>query len=290
MAKTEKMSIYAFRVSSKEGETEKLSRLLATVHNDELGSRYREIADTPIRVDYIKQEEYIWLLDVVRFRNGHGPGKATKETLTSGFDFKEDEEFSEETAVLYDSKSKILLMQNNYHGVKVGKLESYFSSYRRDKDNSYGLEPCLVEKANTFHNRKGVRSFDINVNLRALEHKDIAQCDLDIIKASYAHGEPLSNILKISLSVGRKRGLLPAGGEALLKKLYEFFKKNPEGVNSFKASVLPEGVDRCELVDLVAHRWKREVEIGQGKDKRFPREERFKKLKAIYNEDSDELV
>ena len=290
MLKTETMAIHAFRVVSREGETEKLSHLLEAIQKDKLESRYRQVGFTPVRIESIQRDNDTWLLDIVRFRENHGPGKAARDTQTKGFSFDDGEEFSEETACLYNSTSRLLFLQSNYHGVKNGKLESYFSNYRRDKANSYKLEPCLLEKADAFQRRQKSRSFEVQVDLRQLDYEAVKKYDANLIKAAYAHGQPLSNTLTINLGVGRGKGWLPPSANELLSKLYHLFIEHPASVKKLQANILPPESDTCELVDLVAHRWKHEVAIDQGEDKRFPRSERFRHLQIAYNSYSDDLL
>ncbi len=67
------------------------------------------------------------LVDFVKFRDTHGPGKASRIHALSDIDFAPDEYFGEETAALYVPETRWFLVQYNHYGVRSSAMAAYFS-------------------------------------------------------------------------------------------------------------------------------------------------------------------
>lgn len=280
----EKMKVHAFGVKKldKSGD---LEDLLLQINGDSLDKRVRNIGFNDIRIENIKTDNSLWYFDFGKFRDQHGPGKASKATPTEGFDFQDGEVFCEETACLYIPKSNHLIVQYNHHGTRIGLIQSYLSSY--DPNNNYTFEmlPKYDETVEgKFKNRAATKKIIFEIDPRFLNQKD---------KVS---GTALTQALDIGMqSDGEKVELTISAGQSKKRYLSNFIDKtatvlkkkageNPDGITKLKVGVLENLDSRMEVLDLIAHRLVHEFsDIKLGKDLRFPREERYKALTRASN-------
>ena len=272
----EKMKVHAFGVKKSDNSGD-LKDLLEHINGDSLEARIRKIGFNDIRIENIKLEADLWYFDFGKFRDRHGPGKASKSIATKGFDFQDGEVFCEETACLYIPKSNHLIVQYNHHGTRVGLIQSYLSSY--DENNSYSFEmlPKYDETVEQkFRNRVATKKITFQIDPRYLNQNDkdagvaLTQA-LDIGKKS--DGEKV----ELTISAGSaKENRLSNGMEKALTYLKEKAHENPKGITKLRVGVLEDFDSKMEVLDLIEHRLVHEFSnIKLGKDLRFSREERY---------------
>lgn len=100
---------------------EKLSRL-------DIEGRNRDLLTGTVRVEKIERptpRRPYWLMDFVRLRYNHGPGRASERRPVKGFDMANGDGFAEETAMLYCPKHGMIFSQYNHFGVKDGSAWVY---------------------------------------------------------------------------------------------------------------------------------------------------------------------
>lgn len=280
----EKMKVHAFGVKkiNKSGE---LESLLQQIHSDPLVKRIRNVGFNDIRIENVKNDKDLWYFDFGKFRDQHGPGKASRSKPTKGFDFDDGEVFCEETACLYIPKTNHLIVQYNHHGTRVGLIQNYLNSY--DQNNSYTFE--LLPKYDDavegkFRNRAATKKIIFEIDPRFLNQQDKVA------------GTALTQALDLGKqSQGEKVELIISAGKAKNRFLSEFIDKtanvlkkkageNPDGITKLKVGVLENLDSRMEVLDLIAHRLVHEFsDMRLGKDLRFPRDERYKALTRAYN-------
>jgi hypothetical protein len=168
----EKLKVHAFgiRLHDKSGD---LEDLLAQIKSDKLSARVRTVGYSDMRIEDVIFKDGLWFFDFGKFREQHGPGKASKSTPVEGFSFKKGEVFCEETACLYIPKSRHLIIQYNHHGARVGKIQDYLNSY--DPNNAYTFEliPKYDETAERkFRNRAATKKIIFEIDPRFLNQTD----------------------------------------------------------------------------------------------------------------------
>lgn len=137
MAKNKKLKVNLFQVlrGDRDVPLEDVLRELAQV---EIQHRTSRVGAYDVRLEHILEPESegnptpYWLMDFVKFRDTHGPGKAARNTAIRGFDLQPEEYFGEETAALYDPERKYLLLQYNHNGVKSTPISLYLNNFFQD--------------------------------------------------------------------------------------------------------------------------------------------------------------
>ena len=280
----EKIKVHAFGIK-KFHNSGNFEDLLLQIKSDKLQKRIRNISYNDVRIEDIKYENGLWYFDFGKFRDQHGPGKASKEKPTKGFEFEEGEVFCEETACLYIPKSNHLIVQYNHHGTRIGVIQNYLNTY--DINNSYGFEmlPKYDESIEgKFRNRAATKKITFEIDPRFLNQKDIVSGTaltqaLDLGKKS--QGERI----ELTISAGKARNKFLSDfidrSASLLKKESE---ENPDGITKLRVGVLENLDSRMEVLDLLAHRLVHEFsDMPLGEDLRIARSERYNALTRAYN-------
>ncbi len=280
----EKMKVHVFYVKAHD-KSGNFEDLLTQIIDDKLSLRVRSVGFTDMRIEDLKQENGLWFIDFGKFRNQHGPGKASPQKPVEGFVFEENEVFCEETACLYIPDTGHLIVQYNHHGARVAKIQEYLNIY--DSNNSYTFEllPKYDESTERkFKNRAATKRIEFEIDPRFLNESDkvagtaLAQA-LDLGQQS--QGEKVT--LSISAGLSKKNFL-----NSFIDKTAEILKKkagaNPDGVTKLRVGVLENLDGRIETLDLIAQRLVHEFsDIPLGRDLRFPRTERYKALERASN-------
>lgn len=280
----EKMKVHVFGVRCLDDGGE-LEDLIAQIKSDSLEKRIRKVGYNDIRIEHVEYKNGLWFFDFGKFRDQHGPGKASKTTPITGFSFQQGEVFCEETACLYIPKNKHLIVQYNHHGTRIGLIQDYLSEY--DENNGYAFEMLpkydqAVEKK--FRNRAATKKIIFEIDPRFLTQKDrvsgtaLTQA-LDLGKQS--QGEKI----ELTISAGRQKNKFLS---QFIDKTAETLKKtagiNPDGVTKLKVGVLENLDSRMEVLDLIEQRLVQEFsDIPLGEDLRFPRKARYSALERALN-------
>ena len=280
----EKMKVHAFGVKriNKSGN---LEDLLKQIKDDSLSKRIRKIGFSDIRIEHVKHDNNIWYFDFGKFRDQHGPGKASKTMPTKGFDFQDGEVFCEETACVYIPKSKHLIVQYNHHGTRIGLIQSYLNEYESSDSYLFEMLPKYDETVEKkFRNRAATKKITFEIDPRFLNQNDKASGTaltqaLDLGKQS--HGEKI----ELVISAGRsKNKFLSQFIDKTAEVLKTIAGNNPDGVTKLKVGILENLDSRMEVLDLIEQRLVHEFsDIPLGKDLRFPRKERYKALNRALN-------
>lgn len=139
------MKIHAYKVESVDG-SRPLEEVLRLIEEEEsLRERIRLINQVELRAESVSQQNRLWLMDFVRIRTSHGPGKVGRDSEVEGFEFEEEEGFGEETAALFDPESGYILVQYNHFGVRAGAIADYLSAYDGTEGSLYTFKPKYDE-------------------------------------------------------------------------------------------------------------------------------------------------
>lgn len=277
------MKVHAFGLK-RNNNSGNLEDLLKKIRSDELAKRSRTVGQTVIRLDHVDYSDGVWFFDFGRFRDKHGPGKASRTTPVRGFNFGKGEVFCEETACLYDPATRHVLVQYNHHGARAGKIQDYFNFYDNNNFN-FELLPKYDESVEQrFQNRAATRKVIFEIDPRFLTEKDrekgtaLTQA-VDLGKQS--QGQKVE--LVISAGKSRKNNL-----GVFVDKTIEALKKkagnNPDGITKVQVGMLDHLDSKMEVLDLLEHRLVEEFDdIPVGSDLRFPQQERYKALMRALN-------
>jgi hypothetical protein len=134
MANSKKLRVNLFEVIRGDRD-EPLEVILDYLSGVDIENRLRRVGTSDVRLEYVLppgadgNATQFWLLDFVKFRDTHGPGKAAKDAAIQGFDLQPEDFFGEETAALYDPATNHLLLQYNHNGVKSSPIEMYINTF-----------------------------------------------------------------------------------------------------------------------------------------------------------------
>lgn len=279
------MKVHAYKVESVDG-SRPLEEVLRQIEGEEsLRERIRLINQVELRVESVSQQNGSWLMDFVRIRTSHGPGKVGRDSEVEGFEFDEEEGFGEETAALYDPASGYILVQYNHFGVRAGAIADYLSAYDGTENSLYTFKP----------------KYDEDVERRLLSHgitRKISFC-LDVTRMSEQdrqRGRPLSEAIdygrqngadkiKVEISVqGERHRSLAQNALDSLSALRSILGQNPDAVTKLEVSGKESQDSVTEVLDLIAHRLSIEFnDLVLGADLRYPRDERWRALVRARN-------
>lgn len=279
------MKVHACKVEATEG-SQPLEEVLLQIENEHsLRERIRLINQVELRAESIMRRDGLWLMDFVRIRTSHGPGRVGRDSEVEGFEFEDEQGFGEETAALYDPATGYILVQYNHFGVRAGAIADYLSAYDGAENNLYTFKP----------------KYDEDIERRLLNHgitRKISFC-LDVTRMSEQdrqRGRPLSEAIdygrqngadkiKVEISVqGERNRSLAQGALDSLSALRSIIGQNPDAVTKLEVSGKENQDSVTEVLDLIAHRLSVEFnDLVLGTDLRYPRDERWRALVRAKN-------
>jgi len=283
------MTVKVFSVSSTP-ENFPLEAVLATLSKVPLERRNSNLLNGDVRLEEIiapKDGAPYWLLDFVRLRYSHGPGRAGKQRKVVGFDMGNGDGFAEETAMLYYPKSKLLFVQYNHFGVKDGSAEIYFGRFGpKDVIVGFELNPVLDKNVESKLAKADQFTFlTLKVAPGEIDRKWVED-DIALGRALSLYEETKAPQIEITLSVGRSNTTLPTKvTRKAISALQRTIGNKSNAVQ--KARVIgrnsEDNTSVNEVLDLIAPSLRYTVGVKQDqKTLRFTRDSRFSGLKEAY--------
>lgn len=170
-------------------------------------SRTYEINGSPIRMQAYTKYRDIYKGEVIRIRMDDLPVKARLSGETEPLDLDDDQGLGEETAFLYNSTLKVLLLQRNRVGVTASRFIRYFTEMN-DIDENIDLQPILQTNAlRQLQQMHEVRRLELR--FAGLDNMEVFQ-DLGygvsgIVELSEQFDAPS---ISLSIGMGHKKGSL----------------------------------------------------------------------------------
>lgn len=274
------MKIHAYKVEATNGSVALESVLRQIETEQSLRNRIRLVNHVELRVESIAEKDGLWLIDFVRIRTSHGPGKVGRDSEVEGFEFDDEEGFGEETAVLFDPKTGYILIQYNHHGVRAGSIADYLSAFQVTDSNLYTFKPKYDEDVERRLLNQGITrkiTFALDVTRMSEQDRQRGVTLSDAI--DYGRNTGADKIkVEISVQGDRSKSLTQKAldGLAALRKIYG---QNPDAVTKLEVSGKESHDSITEVLDLITHRLSIEFnDLILGSDLRFPREERWNAL------------
>lgn len=252
-------------------------------------SRLRTLGMNEIRLESIlapadtANNTPYWFLDMTRLRFAHGPGKASRTAPVQGFNLGANEGFGEETAALYDPRTKYLLVQYNHHGVRASTIKDYFSLFNVGQSRSYEFRVKLDDTSEARLAQKQVLtkiSFKVapasmtasqrsaNVGLgKALDLNDALSGQSVEVTVSAGQGKNamLSSQAAARIINGLRNLAATVSGDDIVEKFEVTGRSTPE--------------ERAEVIDMLAPKIEQEIDgIIMGSDRRYTQQSRWDAL------------
>jgi hypothetical protein len=283
---SDEFRVYAFKVAPAKGSG-KLSDLLKYVNGQQLESRVVEISSKSYRLEHLKEDSALglWFLDFSRLSSGHGPGKASKKTPTTGFKFEPGEEFSEETACLYVPARKALLVQYNHSGPRAGAIADYLNSYPADATYAWEFEPKYDEDIEQkFAKRAATRRVTFAIDTRYLTDAD-RSAGVSLASALDIGANTGGTRIQLTISASNEsKSFLKKGFDKTIANLKKLAETNPDAVSKLKVTFAENLDEKLQIADLLAQRLSKTLtDVKADLDHRIPRSRRYEALLRVYN-------
>ena len=277
------MKIHAFKVEKSDCSIPFKEVLQKVESEKSLKERIRLINQTELRAESIEQRNGLWLIDFIRIRTDHGPGKVGRDSEVEGFKFGDEEGFGEETAALFDPDKEYILVQYNHSGVRAGSMADYFSAY--DTDNLYSFKPKYDEDVERRLINQGITrkiAFSLDITKMSEQDRLRGKSLSEAIEYGRING---ADKIKVEISVqgDRGRGLIEKSLETIIS-LQKIVWQNPDAVTKLEVSGKENQDSITEVLDLIAHRLSVEInDIEVGPDLRYSKRDRWDALERARN-------
>lgn len=285
------MKVHVFKVDAHNSNP--LENVFKLVEQEtDLRKRIRIVGAVEMRAEYIKKTNDLWLMDFVRIRTDHGPGKVGRDNKIEGIPFKDDEGFGEETAALYDPLTGYMLIQYNHFGVRAGSIADYLTIYDGANTNVYSLNPKFDDDIERKLAKKGItKKIAFSIDISKMNVQDRAS-GTALSEAISLGRNANANKITIVLSAGggRSKGLSEIGA-SLFGSVKSLLTSNPEAVTKLEFSGKDDKDAITEVLDLIGQRLTTDFDkLKAGDDLRYPRKERLMALIRAKNGWKDKLV
>ncbi|ENB4190707.1 hypothetical protein ABHO71_003694 [Stenotrophomonas maltophilia] len=288
-----KMRIQKFRVARHSRSVPRLETLLTQIDSDQLSARTRQINNVKFRLEDATLDSSTgwWLLNFVRNRTGHGPGKFHAGQSIQGFNFAAGESFAEDTAALYDPATRFMYIQYNHTGVRHSAMATYLSIYS-GHEPGYSIRPKLdLDAERRFQKQDVTRRVDLGFDLTKMSAADRIAGN-SLTQVAEIGGDYAADRLYITLTISAKDprktlssikndvlGVLPLAG---LFKATAYGGDEPEvTVTQSKSGKQKEKVAKADFepIDLLEELIEKEVSIALDATYRMPLASRYDALK-----------
>lgn len=285
------MKVHAFKVDIHNSNP--LEDVLDLVNKQpNLRQRIKIVGTVEMRAEYIEHRDGLWLIDFVRIRTDHGPGKVGRSSQIQGIPFNTDEGFGEETAALYDPLTGYMLIQYNHFGVRAGSIGDYLSIYDGSKTNVYSLNPKFDNDVERRLAKKGItKKIALSIDISKMNDKD-RLAGTPLSEAISIGRDANANKISIVLSAGGgKSKSLSETASSIFNSAKTLFRMNPEAVTKLEFRGKDDKDSVIEVIDLIGQRLSVSFDkLKPGADLRYPREERWTALIRAKNGWKDDLV
>lgn len=128
--KTFKANLYVVRAGDSEEplDDDSLQVAIKTATSMDLRRRAKLVNDKVRRIENYELAKDFWLLNFVTAEFS-GPGRTATDAPTEPIELASDENFAHETAMLYDPRHQIVLLESGVGGMGAGAIRQYFSSF-----------------------------------------------------------------------------------------------------------------------------------------------------------------
>lgn len=264
-----------------------IDNLIEEINGRELEDRNSSIEGYTNRIEDIQLRRHIRsecvLVNFVKLRMNHGPGKGSLQRRTTGFNLHSTEGFAEETAALIDLTHGFLICEYNHHGARATMLGTYLERVKDVSDNKFEILPCLDDQVmRKLANLEEISRFELKVAPGKLSVED-KHC-LPGINSSLDFAERAgAPLVSIALSGGPGKSTLNGAVRSLVNRLaslvhMEGRRPADQPIKTLKVAGREPDEDQTLLLDLVRGKLLGEHEIAPNNDRRFPVQARWDAL------------
>jgi hypothetical protein len=282
-----KMNVNLFQVS-RSANALPLPDLLQGVSQLPLEERIRRISYGEMRLDHVEPPNSennaspYWLLDFVKMRFDHGPGRVGKNTAIAGFDLGADEGFGEETAALYDADTGYMVVQYNHHGVRASAIESYFNILDHDPGAVGGYE-MVIKLDTTSEIRLAQKNLITKLHFKIAPGKMTAAhraANVSLDQVLRLNSEQHGNTIEVTISAAPRENLITqrvfATIDALKRMVAADQEEGTRVVSQFDVNGKVDVLDKADAINMIAPKLELTIDgLMLGDDKRYTRRSRW---------------
>lgn len=281
------MSVNLYKIIKLPG-TPDLEVLLNHITGLDLEERIKTIGNSDIRLDQIAapgtpgNTSTFWMLDFIKMRFDHGPGKVGRTTAIEGFDLTDDQGFGEEAAALFDPASGYLCVQYNHHGVRASAMQDYFNQMLVNPNNvtAYELRMKLDSSADV---QLAQKQFITKVSYKIAPgdlSPALRNANVGLASALSMNEQQGGNTLEMTISAGRGGNLLTQAARPLINALRNIRASDVQNqtrvLSQFEVSGRVDEFARTDAIDMLSP--KLQVTMGElslGNDRRYTMNSRW---------------
>ena len=275
---TIKVNLYKLTVAD---VASSLPDLLAQIDGDALVDRIRTTGRFDVRLEYILaphsagNDTNFWLLDFIKLRMDHGPGKVGKTTAIEGFALGDDEGFGEETSVLFDPATNYLLVQYNHHGVRGASIARYFSNYNHaDVASVYEMDIKLDDSSEA---KLAAKNIITKVHFKIAPAQMTAAHRINNVSLGRAlalNDDQSGSTVELTISANRGQNLATRSANGLLNSLKSLMRadraQDTNVLTQFDVEAKAQLTDRAEKIDMLLPALQAVVDgVEMGPDRRY---------------------
>jgi len=275
-------------------EMHTLSELLAQIEGHDLAARVRRVGYHDIRLEQLVPPQSdgnptpYWLLDFVKLRMDHGPGKVGPDTPIEGFVLGRDEGFGEETAAIFDPARNYMLVQYNHHGVRGPTIERYLNLYDDQMAEQFNLQIKLDDTSDA---KLAQKQFITKLSVKIAPGQMTAahrHNNVSLERALALNADQHGNTVEFTLAASRGHCLANGPIQGMLNALRSWRQADHDEDSSVLAQFDVEAkanlADRAEKIDMLLPALQAEVDgIVMGADRRYTVRSRWDALLRARN-------
>jgi len=178
-----KIGIHLFHLESKIDVSGLINRIALLEKN----TRWRDVSNSTIGLQTIRHDKSngLFFLDFVKRRHV-GPGRVHVNGEISNFEFKDGEDYGEETAAIYAPEVGWLMVQFNQHGPRAGSIAGYLNILSKSSESDITIEAAIDgNAAKNLKSRPILRKIDFRLKTSPV-----------MLAAMRESGEPLISSLE----------------------------------------------------------------------------------------------
>jgi len=290
-----KMKIDYYQVELPKDETKTFETLIKSVADSaDDRTRNEKYNHVPFRLQEAHESGSLWIGNMVKIRMDGIPPKTKLTGEQEDIDLDDDEGLGEETAFLYDPKTKILVTQRNRFAVSTSAFARYW--VLRCGIDVLSLNPVLRSDAMKRMEQMRVHR-KLEVSVAGLNNMQIFQNQGKGVGALVdLSTEFKAPIVSIAVSMGHNKGTL-AKVKDYADKLMKAVNTSTSSRNQKKSGAVTkilvsgkEGDDEpTEVVDLLEDRMMDIVKVDMSRDHNAFRQTRQDALQQAFNDRKVEL-
>ena len=284
------MKTHLYRIERRDG-TDDIEELLFQLEQKTLQQRNRTLEGYTNRIEQVQFEEHdrtrCVLVNYVKLRMDHGPGRAGRNRPTQGFNLAQDEGFAEETAAPFDLEHDHVIVEYNHHGARASSLCDYLGAIGPEGRNLFEFMPCLDQQVyeRVYRLQKLTR-----VEIKVAPHRltPLDKQEMRSLSAALDFGET-ADAPMVEITLSGIRGRRPGLGDVVkdtVRKLIEVIgrdetieQERQRAVAALKVTGKEHERLAAQMLDLVKGRVYGEHELVAGGDRRFSLEDRWNALR-----------